>query len=84
LISGCPTGVTEEQARTTCAANGFSDADFNDIVNQALADRAQGLSASESEALFRGDCENDICTDESCVTECGACTAAAVNFAYSK
>jgi hypothetical protein len=83
LIGGCAPVVTEDQARATCAAVGVSDAAFNDAVNLAQGDEADGLSAAESKSLFRGDCEDDCSDDQACVDDCTTCTSAVVDFAYS-
>jgi hypothetical protein len=83
LIGGCPPVVTENQARDTCAAVGFSDTEFNDAVNLAQGDEADGLSAAESKSLFRGDCADGCGEEQACVNDCTTCTTAVVDFVYS-
>lgn len=83
LIGGCTAVVTEEQARATCAAVGFSDQNFDDAVITAQGDETDGLSAAESKSLFRGDCQDDCGDDQACVNDCTTCTSAVVNFVYS-
>lgn len=84
LFVGCNAPLTEDEARTVCDSTGASEATFNEGVDLAQNDEADGLSAAESMELFRGDCRDECdSTTDTCYVNCTTCADAIVRYVYN-